>query len=167
LKVETVRTGKGAESGDGRQAATPEIISGEGIGALASKIRDAVAHRAFELFEARGYERGRDLEDWFRAESELVHPIKVKIGEFEGQVTVTAEMPDFATEEVKIGVKPRQVIIWGELVLGAKTHRWLRPQGAPATLCHTLDLPAEIDPSKASARLADGILKLKLPKVMH
>ena len=147
--------------------ATPEIISGEGIGALASKIRDAIAHRAFELFEAHGYERGRDLEDWFRAESELVHPVKVEIGESGGQVSVTVEMPHFGTEEVKIGVKPRQVIIWGELSLGAKAHGWVRPQRAPATLCHTLDLPAEIDPSKASARLVDGILMLKLPKVMN
>ncbi len=162
-----MRTGKGAKSGDGRQAATPRIISGEELGALASEIRDAIAHRAFELFEARGYERGRDLEDWLRAESELVHPVKVKIGESERQVTVTAEMPDFGIEEVKIGVKPRQVIIWGELGLGARAHAWVRPQGAPVMLCHTLDLPAEIDPSKASARLADGILKLKLPKVMH
>jgi HSP20 family molecular chaperone IbpA len=68
---------------------------------------------------------------------------------------------------MKIGVKPRQVIIWGELGLGAKARGWVRPQGAPVMLCYTLDLPAEIDPSKASARLADGILKLKLPKVMY
>ena len=162
-----MRTGKGAKSGDGRQAAIPRIISGEGLGALASKIRDAIAHRAFELFEARGYERGRDLEDWFRAESELIHPLKVKIGESERQVSVTAEMPDFGTEEVKIGVKPRQVIIWGELGLRARAHGGVRPQGAPATLFHALDLPAEIDPSKASARLVDGILKLELPKVMR
>jgi len=31
----------------------------------------AIELRAYELFEARGYENGRDLEDWFRAESEL------------------------------------------------------------------------------------------------
>jgi hypothetical protein len=31
----------------------------------------AIAHRAYELFEMRGCEHGRDWEDWFRAESEL------------------------------------------------------------------------------------------------
>ena len=124
-----MRTGKGAKSGDLRQAASPRIVSGEELGALASEIRDAIAHRAFELFEARGYEHGRDLEDWFRAESELVHPIKVKIEESERQVSVTAEMGDFGTEEVKIGVKPRQVIIWGELGLGTRAHGGGAPQG--------------------------------------
>ena len=30
-----------------------------------------IADRAYELFEKRGREHGRDCEDWFRAESEL------------------------------------------------------------------------------------------------
>ncbi len=73
-----MKTGKGTKLRDGGRAATPEIVSGEGLGGFASKIQDAIAHRAYELFEARGYQNGHDLEDWFRAESELLHPVKVK-----------------------------------------------------------------------------------------
>lgn len=32
---------------------------------------DAIAHRAYELFEERGREFGHDLDDWLRAEHEL------------------------------------------------------------------------------------------------
>lgn len=32
---------------------------------------DAVGRRAYELFEARGRERGNDLDDWLQAEREL------------------------------------------------------------------------------------------------
>ena len=32
---------------------------------------EAVAVRAYELFQARGGEPGRDLDDWLRAEQEL------------------------------------------------------------------------------------------------
>ena len=32
---------------------------------------DTIARRAYELFEERGGEPGRELEDWFRAEREL------------------------------------------------------------------------------------------------
>lgn len=32
---------------------------------------DDVARRAYELYEARGAEPGRDLDDWLRAEEEL------------------------------------------------------------------------------------------------
>jgi hypothetical protein len=33
--------------------------------------RDEIARRAFQLFEERGSEPGREWEDWFRAEREL------------------------------------------------------------------------------------------------
>jgi hypothetical protein len=39
----------------------------------------AIARRAFELFEKRGGECGHDWEDWFQAESELLHPEKANL----------------------------------------------------------------------------------------
>ena len=33
-------------------------------------VHDAIAVRAYELFEERGRERGRDVDDWLRAERE-------------------------------------------------------------------------------------------------
>lgn len=33
--------------------------------------RGAVARRAYELYAARGYEHGRDLDDWLTAEREV------------------------------------------------------------------------------------------------
>jgi hypothetical protein len=33
---------------------------------------DAIARRAYELFETRGHEMGHDLDDWLRAEQELM-----------------------------------------------------------------------------------------------
>ena len=32
---------------------------------------EAIAHRAYELFQERGREPGRELDDWLRAEHEL------------------------------------------------------------------------------------------------
>ena len=32
---------------------------------------DDIAHRAYELFETRGWEPGHDLDDWLQAEREL------------------------------------------------------------------------------------------------
>jgi Protein of unknown function (DUF2934) len=34
-------------------------------------IEGQIRRRAYELYEARGREDGRDLEDWFRAEGEI------------------------------------------------------------------------------------------------
>lgn len=38
---------------------------------LGSQDPERVARRAFERFQARGAEHGRDQEDWFEAEREL------------------------------------------------------------------------------------------------
>jgi len=44
------------------------------IGAAPDPINRAeqVRQRAYELFEARGYEHGHDREDWLRAEAEIL-----------------------------------------------------------------------------------------------
>jgi len=37
---------------------------------------DRIAVRAFEIYEARGGEHGRDLDDWLRAEEEIDDEIR-------------------------------------------------------------------------------------------
>jgi hypothetical protein len=54
-----------------RESARPEHpreSSNEIVGVVSP---DAVAVRAYELFEERGREPGRDVDDWLRAEREL------------------------------------------------------------------------------------------------
>jgi DUF2934 family protein len=37
-------------------------------------MRQQIAQRAYELYTARGYQHGHDVEDWLRAEAELTQP---------------------------------------------------------------------------------------------
>ena len=37
-----------------------------------TELRGRIALRAYQLFETRGREHGRDWEDWFRAEKEIL-----------------------------------------------------------------------------------------------
>jgi hypothetical protein len=39
--------------------------------------REDIAHRAYELYTQRGCEPGKDVEDWVRAEKELVSEVVV------------------------------------------------------------------------------------------
>jgi HSP20 family protein len=155
-----------AEGQRGQGNGRVEIVSGEGLGEFASNIRDALARRAYELFEARGYQHGNDLEDWFCAESELLHPLKVETWETDREVVVTARVPGFRPEEIKVGIEPQRVIIWGKLD-SRPPRADAYPSRAPVALYHTLELPAKVDPSRASARLVDRLLKLELPKVVR
>ena len=36
------------------------------------ELEDQIRHRAYELYEARGREDGRELDDWLRAEAEIM-----------------------------------------------------------------------------------------------
>ena len=79
---------KAARSEPTHRDTNPQIVSSKDLGALSEAIYQAIAYRAYELYEARGCEHGHDLEDWFRAESELRWPGAVNIVESSGAVTV-------------------------------------------------------------------------------
>jgi len=49
----------------GRSAATKGVAEND------SHTLDKIQQRAYELFEQDGYEHGRDLEHWIRAEAEI------------------------------------------------------------------------------------------------
>jgi DUF2934 family protein len=40
-------------------------------GTQTQNLEEQIRQRAFELYEARGREEGRDLDDWLRAEKEI------------------------------------------------------------------------------------------------
>jgi hypothetical protein len=42
-------------------------------GRRTSPIHEEIAQLAFSLYESRGRRAGHDIEDWLRAEQELVH----------------------------------------------------------------------------------------------
>ncbi len=53
-----------------------ELCAVADLQAKVQKVQLAIARRAHELFEARGREHGHDLDDWVRAESELLCPVQ-------------------------------------------------------------------------------------------
>jgi Protein of unknown function (DUF2934) len=56
------------------KATTPAPPSDKQVAEYTVDVQDKIRNRAFELYEQRGRENGHDLEDWLRAESELVQP---------------------------------------------------------------------------------------------
>ena len=61
----------------------------------------AIARRAYELFEARNCEQGHDWEDWFRAESDLVHPVSIAMQESADRISVRANVLGFGENELQ------------------------------------------------------------------
>jgi HSP20 family molecular chaperone IbpA len=125
-----------------------------------------IARRAFEIFESRGHVHGNDREDWFLAESELLTPVKFHLSESGEQLIARAEVPGFNREEIKVSLEPRRLSISGKAEprgdhqSGKYTHS-LRPE--QLMFC-VIDLPAEVDLSKAKAAFNDETLEVVMPK---
>jgi HSP20 family protein len=130
---------------------------------------DSIARRAFEIFENNGRWFGHELEDWCRAESELLHPVHLEVAESDDGLTVRAEVPGFNTKELEIDVEPNRLTIVGkhEAQEEKKKARTIYSERCANEILRVLDLPAQVDSSKASATLKDGILNIELPKAAH
>lgn len=146
--------------------ARPLFVEAEKLFDQVKEFTQSIAGRAYEFFEARGREFGHDLEDWFRAESELVRRVPVEIKEAENQITVRAEVPGFAANEIKVSLEPQQLIISGktEKATEEKKEETVFSEFRSNQFCRELTLPAEIDPAKTTATLKDGVLELVLAK---
>jgi len=114
-----------------------EIVerSSEEILNQCSQTHELIARRAFEIFESSGGSPGHDLENWFRAESELLQPVSLNTTELYGEYVVRAEVPGFGGRDIR--------------------NRIFR----------TLELSSDVDTSAVSATVQDGILTVHLPKI--
>jgi HSP20 family protein len=131
------------------------------------QISDAIARRAYELFEARGCEHGHDREDWFRAESELLIPVTAKVLTIDGGLTIRAEVPGFAHKDVEVHVWPKRLIIYARgRESSDQERRRAIPKGKTTDeVFRVLDLPHEIEPDKITAILENEVLEVTLQKV--
>jgi HSP20 family protein len=134
--------------------------------ATAREFYESVARRAYELFEGRGRQHGNDLEDWLRAESELLLPIPVEMAEEDDTLSLRAEVPGFNARDLEIKLEPSRLLIRGkkEKTTERKTRKAIYSEFQANEVFRVVSLPMEINPEKSIATLQDGILHMTLPR---
>ena len=142
-------------------------VPGDLIFEFASEIKDSIERRAYELYEARGFEHGHDGEDWLRAESELLLNVPVDITEGKTEFTVHADVSGFGGKDLEVQIAPRCLCISGrhEEASEETEQKAIASQRRCKRIFRLLDLPSEIDPDRMKATLSDGLLEIKLSKV--
>ncbi len=130
------------------------------------QVYNSIARRAFEIFDGNGRIAGRDLQNWFEAESQLLHPVYLNIDETEQAISLQAELPGFTPKELQIYVEPQRIAISG-------TRESTHEQKKGKTICReyhsnqvfrVVDLPARIDVEGVTSALKNGVLELQMPK---
>ncbi|HKQ88191.1 MAG TPA: Hsp20/alpha crystallin family protein, partial [Candidatus Acidoferrales bacterium] len=146
---------------------TPITITGpRGIFERLDRIYNDIARRAFEIFEGNGGALGHELDNWFAAEAELLHPVKISISETEDALTVQAEVPGFSEKDLEIRVEPTQLTITGKRETTAKWEKakTLYQEYRSDEILRVVDLPAEVDNERVTTTLKNGMLEFQMPK---
>jgi HSP20 family protein len=132
------------------------------------KVYGSIARRAFEFFDGNGQGAGHELDNWLRAEAELLHPVYLEMTESDGDLTVLAEVPGFDAKDLEIKVEPRRLSIAGRReIKEEKNRRKIRSEWRADQILRAVDLPTDVDTTKVNASLKDGILVIDLPKAPH
>src|SRR5512137_27245 len=136
-------------------------------GSVFDQIQDtfnALSRRAYEIFEGNGRALGRDWEDWFQAERELLHPVHVSVEAFDDSFAVKAEVPGFSEKELEINLEPRRLTITGkrEAKKEEKKGKTVYAERCCDEILRMVDLPAEVETDKVNATLKNGVLEFTL-----
>jgi HSP20 family protein len=134
-----------------------------------SQINDVIARRAFYIFESRGRSPGHELEDWSRAESELLCPVPLNVTESSTHYVVRAEVPGFGSKDLEVMVEPLYLRISGkrETKEDNENGKMLCSESRADRIFRVFDFPSVVDTSKVSTILQDGILIVHLPKAQN
>jgi len=129
---------------------------------------NALARRAYEIFDGNGRAMGHDLDNWLQAEREMFHPVTINITETDAALEVRAEVPGFSEKELEIGIEPRKLAITGkrETSKEEKKGKTVYAESSSDQLLRIVELPAEVDATKATTTLKNGVLEITLPKVV-
>ena len=131
------------------------------------EMQDVISRRAFDLFEKGGRMFGRDLDDWFKAESELLHPVNINMEEIDEGLKIEAEVPGFKAEELEVSVEPRRLTITGKHETEKeekKRGKIVYSERSAERIMRVVDLPVEVNTENVSAVLKDGVLEFTMPK---
>ena len=110
---------------------------------------DRIVGRAQALARARDAVEGFGIDDWFRAESEILLRVPFRCETREDGIVVSVDLPRVSSEDIEVGIET------SELAVGVR--------GTPAAV-GAIELPEDIDPARAVASFEDGVLTVRLPK---
>ena len=149
------------------KGATVKILSPQDLAKRLNEVHEVIAQRAYELFVGRGGTHGRDLEDWLEAESDIVHVCWHDLRETKQSLVWRADLPgSFRADQLQVSVEPKHLIVSGEAELDVLCggHWTAHVEKKTRRILETHDLPALVDPSKATATLTGETLEIVMPK---
>ena len=132
-----------------------------------AKRLEAVRKRAFDLFEERGRQFGHQLEDWLKAERELLGWPAAELVEKDGAYQMQITLPGFEAKEVEVTAAPNAVIVHAAREEEKKTEKGnvLWTEFGSNNVYRRFELPNPINVDKVTATLQNGLLQINAPEI--
>ena len=128
------------------------------------RVEEAIAKRAYQIFEKRGGMAWHELEDWRQAEGELHGNLCFSTTTEDHTVVIGTDPGGFAHGTLEIWVSPTRLTLSGEW----HPRHPNRATGGPYPPFHhifrSIELPCPVDPGKAQAYIRNQYLEIKLPQ---
>lgn len=127
---------------------------------------DEIRRRAYELFEKRGSEIGRALEDWFKAEREVVGSPPAEFADKGGAYELQIALPGFDVKDVNVTAAGDEIIVKAASREEKKSEegKVLWTEFSSNDLYRRFQAPNLIDTDKTTATLEKGMLHIHAPK---
>jgi len=130
---------------------------------------EAVKRRAFEFFEQRDRQAGHDLEDWLKAERELLGWPATELDEKNGIYELQIALPGFESKDVEVTVTPKEIIVHAAAEHDKETTKgnvlWSELGASDVYRC--FETPKSVDVDKVTARLENGLLRIHAPEMTN
>lgn len=142
---------------------------------LASKGQAPLPARPLSLFDEldRFFQGGFPMRGWpshWPGWSELTRGgmPPVDVIDRDKEILVRAELPGVKKDEIDVTVTDDRITIKGEYRKENKEEKgeYHRMETRYGSFSRSLDLPADVDAAKTSAKFEDGVLEITLPKVV-
>lgn len=127
---------------------------------------EQVRRRAFDLFAARGWEPGHDLEDWLAAEKELLGWPAAELVEKDGEFEMDLTLPGFEAKDIEVIAAPESVTVHASVEKKAEqTHEHvLWSEFGRNEVFRKVTFPADIELPRVTAEFSNGLLRVHAPK---
>lgn len=122
--------------------------------------------RAYDLFLQRNGFPGNPLEDWFKAEAEILRPAPCEVMHKGNELMIRVEVPGFNQRELEIKVDVDRIFVRGhkEKTVQSSSEDRIFSDREYKDLFRQVPLPIRVDPTAVSTSLHEGVLTVFVRK---
>jgi HSP20 family molecular chaperone IbpA len=143
-----------------KSSPSPRILTEKDGHAIKESLRELIRQRAHNIFEQSGWLHGQADAHWLEAEAQLLQNLQVS--ESGNWIAINASLSKESGKDVQIVVEPTRVIIRAGKRRQAETSTGTWQEEEVAFFAS--ELPAEVDPSTATASVKNQKLTMMVEK---